>query len=358
MDIYQDATPLSFEVEREIDSVISDEKFTPNSFIAHSKVIADIHRLGSPDEGDFEFDAEFESGLDSWAALDVGSFYNSELFKESKIDLKDTTEAKYKPLEVNPSQEQIEKENNGLERDKKTSEGPASESFEKQSEQKLQDKRDDENTPPARKTRNCRHIEPSEFLSLKRKDVVMKSIFRMMRRYFCKLMEDVSGYDRKEKQLKVKHAKLIESVKAGVVSLGFSDFSNNMAFYFSVFAYSSDMRKILEEAKHKYRSQNEVIHKALYIVDLVENCFNRYSKKVMLDLLSVPEFAFLIRHYLSKVDDLSEYPVQFQNCYKILMDNKTPKSTCSSSPSSSGSKSSVFALKEDFFLFELSDSSH
>ena len=39
-----------------------------------------------------------------------------------------------------------------------------------------------------------------KFLSLKRTDVVMKSIFRMMRRYYSQLIEDITGYDRKEKQ--------------------------------------------------------------------------------------------------------------------------------------------------------------
>lgn len=49
------------------------------------------------------------------------------------------------------------------------------------------------------KNKGNRSIIPEEFLSLKRKDVIMKSIFRMMRRHYCKLLEDVTGYNRKEK---------------------------------------------------------------------------------------------------------------------------------------------------------------
>ena len=60
------------------------------------------------------------------------------------------------------------------------------------------------------KGKSLRETEPSDFLSLKRKDVVYKSIFRMMRRYFCKLLEDNTGYNRKEKSLKIKHKELIK----------------------------------------------------------------------------------------------------------------------------------------------------
>lgn len=164
-----------------------------------------------------------------------------------------------------------------------------------------------------------RSIVPAEFLSLKRKDVVMKSIFRMMRRHYCKLLEDVTGYNRKEKCLHIKHKELLKNIVQGISKLNFSSFSNNMAFYFGAFAYPSDMRKILEESKQQYRTQNEVLSQALYIVQLVDNCFNRYSKKVLNDMLSIPQFSFLISYFLSNVDDLSSYPKPFQNCSKILL---------------------------------------
>lgn len=53
------------------------------------------------------------------------------------------------------------------------------------------------NTKP--KGKCPRGTEPVDFLSLKRKDVVFKSIFRMMRRYYCQLLETTTGYNRKEK---------------------------------------------------------------------------------------------------------------------------------------------------------------
>jgi hypothetical protein len=162
------------------------------------------------------------------------------------------------------------------------------------------------------KSKSLREVEPTNFLSLKRKDVVFKSIFRMMRRYYCKLLETTTGYNRKEKCLKSKHKELIKSLVEGMHKLNFQELGINMPFYFGAFAYPSDMRKILEESKQQFRTQNEILSHAIYIVELVDNCFNRFSKKVLNDLLAVPQFSFLIHYYLTNVDDLSEYPRPFQ----------------------------------------------
>jgi len=201
-----------------------------------------------------------------------------------------------------------------------------------------------------------RSIIPSEFLSLKRKDVVMKSIFRMMRRYYCKLLEGVTGYNRKEKCLQIKHKELLKSLKIGMMKLGFEDFSLNMAFYFGAFAYPSDMRKILEESKQQYRTQNEVLSQALYIVQLVDNCFNRFSKKVLNDILSIPQFSFFIQYYLTNVDDLSVYPKPFQNCYKTLIKAKENVDNYCPNTLERICRHNTFVLKEEFFLFSRSDS--
>lgn len=69
----------------------------------------------------------------------------------------------------------------------------------------------------------------------------------MMRRYFCKLLEDCTGYNRKEKSLKAKHDDLIKSLAKGMPVLGFTSYASNMPFYFGAFAYPSDMTKIIEE---------------------------------------------------------------------------------------------------------------
>ena len=84
----------------------------------------------------------------------------------------------------------------------------------------------------------------------------------MMRRYFCKMLEINTSYNRKEKSIFNKHKCLIKSIKEVVDKSDFSDFSSNMPFYFGCFAYPSDLRKILEEAKQQYRTQNEMLSKA------------------------------------------------------------------------------------------------
>mgnify|MGYP003572333729 CR=1 FL=1 len=201
-----------------------------------------------------------------------------------------------------------------------------------------------------------RHVTPSEFLSLKRTDVVMKSIFRMMRRYYCQLMEDTTGYNRKEKQCSIKHQELIKKLSLGVDKLGFSGFAENMPFYYAAFAYPNDMRKILEESKSHYRTKNDLLSQALFIVRLVDNCFNRYSKKVLQDVLSVPQFSFLINHFLNNVDDLSEYPKPFQKCSKILNQARSHVDKFDKSQADRLSRNNSFMLKEEFFMFNMSDS--
>ena len=83
----------------------------------------------------------------------------------------------------------------------------------------------------------------------KRKDVLIKSILRTMRRYYCNILETSTEYLRKEKKIKHKHQNLIRSAQIVVKQIGVNDFSPNMAFYFCLFSYSCDMRKILEKLK-------------------------------------------------------------------------------------------------------------
>ena len=153
------------------------------------------------------------------------------------------------------------------------------------------------------KGKSPREVEPNDFLSLKRKDVIFKSIFRMMRRYFCQLLEESTDYDRKEKCINTKHKQLVKYISIGMEKLGFNSFGKNMPFYFAAFAYPSDMRKILEESKQQFRTQNETLSHATYIVELVDNWFNRFSKKILNDMLAIPQISFLIHYvYLDRLN--------------------------------------------------------
>lgn len=207
-----------------------------------------------------------------------------------------------------------------------------------------------------KKNKSLRDIEPVDFLSLKRKDVVFKSIFRMMRRYFWKLFEDATGYNRKEKCLNSKHKALIKSLGIGMDTMNFNQFGTNMPFYFGAFAYSNDMRKILDESKQQFRTQNEVLSQWIYIVELVDTCFNRFSKKVLSDLMAVPQFSFFINHYLNNAGDLSGYPKPFQNCYSSLQKAEDMMKRSDEEASRNSSRSHAFILQNNLFLFDKSDS--
>ena len=207
-----------------------------------------------------------------------------------------------------------------------------------------------------RKGKSSREVEPTDFLSLKRKDVVFKSIFRMMRRYFCQLLEDNTDYNRKEKWINTKHKQLVKYISEGMERLGFNEFGKNMPFYFAAFAYPSDMRKILEESKQQFRTQNETISQAIFIVELIDNCFNRFSKKVLNDLLTIPQISFFINYYLSNVNDFSEYPKSFKSWYDVLLKSKEYVEKYGENSSSRNIKGGAFILKDEFFLFNKSES--
>ena len=85
--------------------------------------------------------------------------------------------------------------------------------------------------------------------SAKRKDVLIKSILRSMRRYYWTIMENSTIYKRKEKKIKYKHLNLINCAEHTIAKLGLGDFSSNMGLFFCLFSYSWDMRKILEKLK-------------------------------------------------------------------------------------------------------------
>lgn len=70
-----------------------------------------------------------------------------------------------------------------------------------------------------------------------------------MRRYYCGKLETMTPYLRKEKKIKLKHQNLIKCANETVNNLGLSHLSKNMVFYFLLFSYSCDMRKIFDKSK-------------------------------------------------------------------------------------------------------------
>jgi hypothetical protein len=160
--------------------------------------------------------------------------------------------------------------------------------------------------------------------SAKRRDVCIKSILRSMRRYYCNKLETMTPYVRKEKKIKHKHQTLIKSIHQTVKDLKLDSFGPNISFYFSLFAYSCDMRKILEKSKSgPYLSDNydidiPLIYKAIQLINLIENALNRFSKKIFSKLINIPEISFMVQHYLASNPESFENSKEYEECIKIL----------------------------------------
>lgn len=193
--------------------------------------------------------------------------------------------------------------------------------------------------------------------SSKRRDVCIKSILRSMRRYYCLKMETMTSYLRKEKKIKLKHQTLIKCTKQIVDELGLSSFGPNMAFYFSLFAYSCDMRKILEKCKANLYLCNEVdldimlINKAIQLINLIENALNRFSKKIFNRLIDIPEISYLIQHFLANGQESLEINKEFEECIKILDDKSKDVLAHLKCPERARIRSE-FYISETFFLFK------
>lgn len=353
MDAYQISNGLSSYVSKEINSLRLDDSFAYKSQEIFSKI------------SDFSCIAEFDSDVYS----KEGSWYESipeNQQEEVPLSFSDSVNEGLLSFEHEELHKEAQKEDESVHKSKTSTFGEElihreekiiDSSIKDETLNKLPMWRKDtmEETPKL-KNKSLREVEPTNFLSLKRKDVVFKSIFRMMRRYYWKLLETTTGYNRKEKCLKSKHKELIKSLVEGMNKLNFNELGINMPFYFGAFAYPSDMRKILEESKQQFRTQNEILSQAIYIVELVDNCFNRFSKKVLNDLIAVPQFSFLIHYYLKNVDDLSEYPRPFQKWYEVLIKSKDFLQSADEESSKKLNRNNTFILREEFFLFSRSDS--
>jgi hypothetical protein len=177
------------------------------------------------------------------------------------------------------------------------------------------------------------HLETGMKTSAKRYDVCIKSILRSMRRFYCHKMETSTAYKRKEKKIKFKHENLIKCCQLICEDLKLSEYSPNMSFYFSLFAYSCDMRKVFEKYKvnvaiSKTTVTPEVaerimmINKAISIINLIENTLNRFSKKIFNRLIDIPEVAYLVQYFLEHGKETLQAGSDYEECIQIL-DNKT-----------------------------------
>lgn len=153
---------------------------------------------------------------------------------------------------------------------------------------------------------------------LNRKDVVVKSILRTMRKYYAELVQDNSEYKRKIRNIRVKHKTLINWAKDLAKALSLSSSDNNVAFYLTALAFPTDLRKILVNAGEENPDNKSEFSVGIQAIDIIENAMTRYSKKVMQDFIRIPEIWLLLLNYLSKVRN-----EEYQQHYQMLSEMAT-----------------------------------
>lgn len=155
--------------------------------------------------------------------------------------------------------------------------------------------------------------------STKRHDVCIKSILRAMRRFYCFKMETSTQYKRKEKKIKLKHETLVKCCIRITEEMGLNNFSPNMSFYFSLFSYPCDMKKIFDKLKAADPTIDiSLISKAVSVINLIDNALNRFSKKILDRLLSIPEISHLIQYFLNEGKSYLENTNEYKECILIL----------------------------------------
>ena len=154
--------------------------------------------------------------------------------------------------------------------------------------------------------------------NLKRNDVILKSILRSMRRYFCKKFLQLTNFKKTEKQQKVRRENLVRCANHLVEQLDFSVPLKNFPFYYMALAYPSELKKVLNEAKNLYKNQSAVVNQTLSIVKLIENVLNRFSKRIFNSFMEIPEISVLVHHFLSHNTENLERIEGFENWVAIL----------------------------------------
>lgn len=173
---------------------------------------------------------------------------------------------------------------------------------------------------PIRKDKLKEKIDDSAHVKqcLNRKDVVIKSILRSMRKYYADLLQDNSDYKRKIRNIKLKHKKLINCSIALAHSLDLGGITDNVAFYLAAVAFPQDLKKILVKQLKNPQVRNDQVKAAINSVDTIEKALTRFSKQVIEDFLNIPEICLLLLHYLNKVSN-----PDYKNYFKVLNEMAT-----------------------------------
>lgn len=111
--------------------------------------------------------------------------------------------------------------------------------------------------------------------------------------------------------------------------LGLDVFSPNMSFYFALFAYPCDMRKILDKFKDSHKQidsdlsdelteQIRLANQAISIINLIENAMNRFSKKIFKRLMDIPEIAHMMKYFLQEGRNQLQTGNDYAECISML----------------------------------------
>lgn len=183
----------------------------------------------------------------------------------------------------------------------------------------------------------------------RRKDVIIKSILRAMRRDLWAQMETLTDFKKRDKNIEHKHQTFMRSLDEIVAKLGWQNFAINMSFYYGVLAYPVDMKKILEKARSAFKSRKSEIDNMIGIIKLVERTYNRFSTPVFNDFINIPEVAFLVSQYLAK-SKVEANPVNFAKWFEYLKEESN-KSMEHFSKEQKPMFDSTYCLNEKFNLY-------
>jgi len=168
---------------------------------------------------------------------------------------------------------------------------------------------------PSTSLKECVHDESKVKFCINRRDVVIKSILRSMRKYYADLIQDNTGFKRRTRNTKLKHRMLLKSSAEILENTRDGAASKSLAFCLAAVALPCDMKKLLASLSKSRKVRKEVVAEGLLIIDVIESTLNRFSKKVLASFMSKPELCVLLLNYLGKVRN-----EEYQEHYDMLSD--------------------------------------
>lgn len=217
-------------------------------------------------------------------------------------------------------------------------------------------------TPPIEEwlvgVKNEEQLTPKPVVAKKkrRKDVIFKSILRLMKRFFQNKFEKDGKYNRGLKNKKEKNQRLIQTAVEICEECGLTNSAPGMAFYIASASYSCEMRKFLYLSKSQNSTKISEINQCINIINLIDNAMNKFSMKVFSNFMDIPQIAILINYFLSIPHEEFEQTDEFDE-YIETLNSKSQKMIRSYNRTNYTRKYSSYTLKKDpSFLYPKTES--